>query len=323
MIRFTTDDIAPEDRFDHWRNIRGKDQFGVTIELPPERRRTFVGSFHAHAVGSAIASDIRASAYRVSRTPGDIARVAGNSLCISLQLKGGGLLDVGRDRISAIGDGDMTIGFSDLPYAGRPHGEVPFHYRMLRIPFDDETMLGRPVHDLLPRRHVGEAALSRPLRALFDALADAHCRQVDPTRDVAHFARLALAARGRLSRAMPEIRAALRAGRRYAALEIVARDKCRPNLTPSDVAAELGISVRHLHLLFEETELSFSQTLSAARISEAERLLTSVPDLPVTEVAYASGFESLATFYRAFHKAHDMAPGDMRAAAGRDRRALR
>jgi len=53
MIRFSTDDIPPEDRFDQWREVRGKSLFGVTIELPPDRRHTFKGSFRAQAVGGA------------------------------------------------------------------------------------------------------------------------------------------------------------------------------------------------------------------------------------------------------------------------------
>ena len=63
MIRFSTDDIPPEDRFDQWREVRGKSLFGVTIELPPDRRHTFKGSFRAQAVGGAD------SRYRPHRRP--------------------------------------------------------------------------------------------------------------------------------------------------------------------------------------------------------------------------------------------------------------
>src|SRR5436190_22357163 len=45
MISFDTDGLQPRDRFDQWREVRGKALFGVTIEVPRERRRDFYGRF--------------------------------------------------------------------------------------------------------------------------------------------------------------------------------------------------------------------------------------------------------------------------------------
>lgn len=134
----------------------------------------------------------------------------------------------------------------------------------------------------------------------------------DLNREVAHIARLALVARGRLASGMPEVRAALRSGLRYAAEEIMARDRHQHGLTPGKVALELGISVRQLHVVFECAELTFARTLAMMRIAEARRLLAEVPTLPVTEIAYACGFDSLATFYRLFTSVYGMAPREFR-----------
>lgn len=118
----------------------------------------------------------------------------------------------------------------------------------------------------------------------------------------------------RLKAVMPEVRAALRSGLRYAAEEIMARDKYQQKLTPAKVAVELGIFVRQLHVLFEHAELTFARTLASMRISQARRLLVERPALPVTEVAYVCGFDSLATVCRLFTGAYGMAPGEFRAA---------
>lgn len=123
--------------------MRGKSLFGVTIELAPDRRHTFRGSFQARAIAGAVVSEMRASSYRVNRTEADIARIAGNSLCIGLQVTGSGLLHAGRDRVHAVSGGDITINYSDLPYDALPGGEAAFHYRMLKIPVDYEVMLGQ------------------------------------------------------------------------------------------------------------------------------------------------------------------------------------
>ena len=41
MLSFSTDDIRPQDRFDHWCEVRGKSLLGVTIELELEKRASF------------------------------------------------------------------------------------------------------------------------------------------------------------------------------------------------------------------------------------------------------------------------------------------
>jgi AraC-like DNA-binding protein len=293
--------------------VRGKSLFGVTIELAPDRRHTFRGSFQARAIAGAVVSEMRASSYRVNRTEADIARIAGNSLCIGLQVTGSGLLHAGRDRVHAVSGGDITINYSDLPYDALPGGEAAFHYRMLKIPVDYEVMLGQPADDLFATRYSDNTAFSRPFRALFNALNADNGRLIDPARDVAHVARLAMTVRGRLSPSMPEVRAALRTGLCYAAQDIMMHKKSRQNLTPAAVAKELGISLRQLHVVFEGAELSFSRTLSSMRIEEARRLLLEFPALPITQVAYGCGFDSLATFYRVFSNTFGMTPGEARA----------
>ena len=312
MLSFSTDEVAPAGRFEQWREVRSKGLFGVTIEMPPERRPFFVGSFRADRVGMAVASEMRASSYVVRRTEADIARVSGNSLCISLQVRGPGALDTGKDRIDWIGNGDIAINHSDLPYAGIPEGDGGFHFRMLKIPVSDDLLLGQPVFDLFAAKPAPGARTLRPLRALFDALTSARRDLAAPERDVVHIARLALAARGRLAESLPEVRSAIRAGLRYLALEIMQAEFHRAELTPAGIAQSLGISLRHLHLLFEESEHTFSRTLAMLRAAQAHRLLLEHPTLAVAQVAHACGFESLATFYRVFNGIYGMAPGDVR-----------
>jgi AraC-like DNA-binding protein len=312
MIRFDTDELAPQERFDHWREVRGRSLFGVTIELPAERRPAFSGFFRAHAVGGAIASEMRASAYHVSRTEADIGRVAGDSLCIALQVKGGGLLRSGRDHSDRVREGDLVVTHSDLPHQGVPGDHEQFHCLMLKIPLDDTLTLGQPAHDLFATRYLERPAFARPFRALFTALVAEGSSPADPAGEITGLARLALAARGRLALAMPEVRAALRVGLYYAALEILHRDKRKWEVTPMAVATELGISLRQLHLVFEAAQQSFARTLAAFRLADARALLLRHPALPVTDIAYACGFESLATFYRLFGGQYGLAPGELR-----------
>lgn len=312
MIRFATHDLAPQDRFDHWREVRGKHLFGVTIEMPAARRAGFRGTFSARPVGNAIASELRASAYQVSRTPADIARVAADSLCIGWQIHGAGMFDTGSGHHQFVGNGDMIVNHSDQPYRATPATTDDFHFRLLKIPVDDTLMLGQPVDDLFAARYVASEAFSRPFRALFRALTAEDAHPDDPAADLAHVTRLALVARGRLRPGMTEVRAALRAGQRYAAREIMARRRHQPDLTPTMVATELGISVRQLFIVFESVGQSYLQTLTLLRLDAALRLLAAQDTVSVTKIFQMCGFDSLATFYRVFKRYHGMAPGEYR-----------
>jgi AraC-like DNA-binding protein len=106
---------------------------------------------------------------------------------------------------------------------------------------------------------------------------------------------------------------ALRVGRLSLARRLIARNIAQAQLSPAFVADLLGISVRHMHILFEPTDVSFSQTVTAFRVDQSCRQLRETPNRSIAETAFACGFDSLATFYRAFRSIHGITPGDFRA----------
>jgi len=312
MLSFSTDDLRPQDRFDHWCEVRGKSLFGVTIELERERRAGFQGRFSAIPIGNAVLAEMTASSYRVSRTPADIARVSSDSLSIGLQIRGPGWMKIRGDRVHSVREGDVTVSHSNMSFAATPERSDGFHFRTLKIPLTSDIVLGARTYDLTPEPLAHGARLTRLISATFGALERHSPRSSGIASGIESIARLALIARGRLAQGSPEGRAALRAGFLYAAREIMARDLHRPGLTPAAVANELAISLRQVHMLFEPTGLSCARTLTALRLKEARRLLETMPARPVADVVYACGFDSIATFYRVFRSAYGMTPGDVR-----------
>lgn len=315
MITFSTDDLRPQDRFDHWCEVRGKNLFGVTIELERERRAHFQGRFSAIPIGNAVLAEMTASSYRVGRTAADIARVSSNSLSIGYQIRGPGYVDLGRGRVHRIREGDFTVSHSEQPFMGTPERTDGFHFRTLKIPLSNDVLLGARANDLSPGPLDGNTKLTRLIAAMFAALMDQHEPAISPADDVQNIARLALLARQRLSPGLPESRAALRSGYLHAARAIMKRDVHRPDLTPAMVGAELAISLRQVHVLFEPTGFSFARTLTAMRLKEARRQLVAMPGRSVADIAYACGFDSIATFYRVFRSTFGMTPGDVRMAS--------
>ncbi len=312
MLSFSTDDLPPQDRFDHWCEVRGKSLFGVTIELDRERRADFQGRFSATPIGNAVLAEMSASSYRVSRTPADIARVSSDSLSIGLQIRGPGWMKIKGDRVHSVREGDVTISHSNMSFAGTPQRSDGFDFRTLKIPLNNDLALGARTHDLFPEPLMQGARLTRLITATLGALGQDSPQSPDAAGGIESIARLALIARGRLAQGSPEGRAALRAGFLHAARDIMIRDLHRPDLTSATVAAELAISLRQVHVLFEPTGLSFTRSLTAMRLKEARRLLGITPARQVADIAYACGFDSIATFYRVFRSAYGMTPGDVR-----------
>ena len=85
------------------------------------------------------------------------------------------------------------------------------------------------------------------------------------------------------------------------------------------LAARIGVTARHLRRVFDDafgvSPVEYAQT---QRLLLAKRLLTDTA-LPVTDVAYASGFASVRRFNALFRLRYRMAPGALRRA--RDARA--
>ena len=80
----------------------------------------------------------------------------------------------------------------------------------------------------------------------------------------------------------------------------------------ADLAAELGVSERHLRrALDREVSVSPLELAQTHRLLLAKRLLVDT-DLPVTRVAYASGFQSLRRFNVVFRQQYRMPPSALR-----------
>lgn len=88
-----------------------------------------------------------------------------------------------------------------------------------------------------------------------------------------------------------------------------------PELTPRAAAMALGVSVRRLHLLLAGTPHTFSRLVARRRLQRAQQLLAQRSG-SVIDVAFACGFNSLATFYRQYAAAFGGSPAGRRRGDG-------
>lgn len=324
VFRWCTDEVEPHDRFDYWREVRAKGLFGVTAELERERRADFFGEFSLRQLGGAGLVELKASAYSVERTQADIAYAPGDAICVYQQLGSGGWFGGLRANDFAIANGTFATSHTDLPYRTAPLGAGGFHLRILKIPVSSIPGQDKRMRELAPKTF-NDHALAPLLNACFTDLGEAAADdgatdanspvqaslvQASLVQALAH---LALMERGILRPGSRRGQAALRTARLSQARHLIARHLQNPDLAPIMVADQLGVSVRHLHMLFETAEKSFSQTVTDERLKQSRRLMREAPQRLIADIAISCGFESLATYYRVFNAAYGMAPGDFRA----------
>lgn len=90
------------------------------------------------------------------------------------------------------------------------------------------------------------------------------------------------------------------------------RETCGSGMSLEDLAKNLGVSSRHLRRVFEEKyQVKPVDYLTTCRLLLAKNLLTD-SRLPVTEIAYASGFRSLRRFNEVFQKKYHLTPSGLR-----------
>ncbi|MGH7560934.1 MAG: bifunctional transcriptional activator/DNA repair enzyme AdaA [Gemmatimonadales bacterium] len=85
----------------------------------------------------------------------------------------------------------------------------------------------------------------------------------------------------------------------------------------AELASELGVSERHLRRALErELGVSPVELAQTHRLLFAKQLLTET-SLPITRIAFASGFQSLRRFNSVFRERYRIAPGELRRSASR------
>ncbi|ULK97763.1 helix-turn-helix domain-containing protein [Bradyrhizobium sp. I71] len=320
MFHWCTDEVEPHDRFEYWREVRAKGLFGVTAELERERRANFFGEFSLRQLGGASLVELKASPYAVERSASDIANAPGDAICVYQQLGSGGWFGGMRASDFSIANGSFATSHTDLPYRTAPQGAGGFHLRILKIPVSSIPTQDKRMRELAPRTF-NDPNLAPLLAACFADLGeaaadDAAAADAPPlvqTSLVQALAHLALIERGIVRPGSRRGQAALRTARLSQARRLIARHLQDPNLAPTMVADLLGVSVRHLHMLFETAAKSFSQTVTDERLKESRRLMREAPERLIADIAASCGFESLATYYRVFNAAYGIAPGDFRA----------
>lgn len=304
--RWTTADVEPRHALAWWVETICQSFLEIDIDSPEASR--FEARLDSVDLGPGSLYLVQARAQNVRRTPARIARSTG-AYTILMQLREGQQHFRQYGRFCDMRPGDCVVVDCNEPYELDCLG--PTRSVVLRFPQDWLSSWVPSVADTAARVfRPGEGwsgALSAAVASLDDLDADALA--LPPGAVAEQIAGLMALAAG------PRARALDPAEKRYRELQDALRERFRdPELTPAQLAAELGISRRYVHHLFARAGTTFGEELMRLRLEAAHRLLVDrrFAALGVSEVAARCGFGEPSHFARRFRRAFGAGPNEFR-----------
>jgi AraC-like DNA-binding protein len=307
----STDAVPPRERFSFWRETMQRVACPLTVT---EADGELSGTLLARPLDRLTILDSSASGHGLIRGGTDIARGAVESYFIFQQLgsASSAFRAAAADEPSSVASGDIFIGDADEPFEAWSRG---FQQRrvwvvpraLVSVDGAGESRLGQGLY-----LRSGEG-LTQVLSAYLTELhRQAGALAAGPDALLAeNVGRLIAAAGAGPQQAPEESHASLTAARLSFVRKAVDERVADPLLSPARIAAACGISTRKVHALFEPTGETFCQYLMRRRLAAARAALASEGWAAgsVTQIAFAHGFNSLATFYRAYQAAYGETPG--------------
>jgi AraC-like DNA-binding protein len=305
-VEVSTDQVRAHERVEFWRD-HSKRLLGFDTEFPKVAEEGFDATLTLENKGPLVRLRFRSDGYIVSRTRRTIDELSWNSYVLYRELSGGAWFEHGTEAV--IRRGSLVVADPDRPFQTRPLERFEHDTVLIPKAFIDPHLprSNRPRFDAL-KGHDGVEALAL-------ALVDSLGREWDGIPEAAMtqtadaLGRLVAVACGA---AAGEHRDAVSAGRFADARRYVERCLADPRLSVERVAAALSISERTLHKIFEASGTSFAAHVRRRRLEQCRAALIANPTRPVIDVAFAWGFGSMPSFYRAFQGAFGLSPGDVR-----------
>jgi AraC-like DNA-binding protein len=311
--RFSTHGLAPAEQFLAWRQ-----RVGHVVDAPPSKAQVaggFRGEIDLYAVGGMIFTDCRTDSMLLERSVARVSTDSRRDYVFQLFVEGevGHVTGTHKKR-SAPGSVPGIVAFDlNQPFrAERPESRLLSLFVPAAV-VDEELRDGAAIHGRIVQQGsplTGVAldhmtALARDIARL-DPASAIDALQAGTQLLVATFRKEA-----RLSGAG---RAALQAVVMGRVRRYIEANLHQGDLTPTSVVQALQLKRATIYRWFEH-EGGLGAYIRNRRLREAADELVRYPHVQVAEIAFGLGFQSASDFTRAFRRAFDMSPQDMRARA--------
>jgi AraC-like DNA-binding protein len=303
QVRFSTDDLPPRDRVQSWCDFFAKHAHSITPNELPD-----ADAFRAEAdgwvVGDFALLHIRSGLEGVQRTAGDVAKDKTEAFFVR-RFHGPSIWRVAPDSkpVDLTHEpGDFCVTSTEWRFERKSKGPASFDLLVIPQALLSPLLEGGRLHR--PFRLPGVS----PLGSLLGAAMTAATAQVPLLGDVLaeavlrNLCGLVALACGASEEHTGQGQDSMRSVQLAAVKRHVDLHLADPGLTPAGVAAALGISARQLHRLFESSGSTFARYVLRERLLRCRDTIAGATGSgrSVIDIAFGWGFNSMATFYRAF-----------------------
>jgi AraC-like DNA-binding protein len=317
MIQFSTDALDPKDKFPFWCDLIGGSFNETNLSLDRDQRLNFNGSLSMRRFDDFEILESQSTAHVTTQTKKSLSHVDDEYVWVYRQMQSHEVV-----TIDGLGNVNLRPGDVYLYHSVQPSYLIPIsgddsRTQIFRFNKRHITAIGGPKAGYLPTRKLsGDAGAGRLLQSYVESLADELPKLSDFAADaaLAAFYGLAAAAYGAADGEGEPISSAVVAGRVTLAKKLIGKQSRDPSLSAAAVAHAMHVSERTLHRAFELSGESFSAVLMQARLEACKRSLRDPlgTGYLIATIAFANGFDSLATFNRQFRGAYGMSPSEWR-----------
>lgn len=284
----------------------------LTVELGLGKRLSLLGASSMRSVGDATVVEMQVVSSQLDRVEAGVVTAPSESLCICQQRHGPSWFDTELVGEFLVATGTLAPSQSVADRVAARPARPQTQLRLVTVPLARCQGLAESAVDL-GTAYVAEPGLKPLFSSYFASLFEQAPHLTGAAADVVVQTLVQLGLAGsRKPDVPPQKLAGSREARLRAVQQAIELHLHRPNLSPATLSTMLGISVRQLHLLFEPSGTTCARYVQAKRLERARALLSQSLHRPVADVAFASGFDSLTTFYRAFRGAFRMSPSNFR-----------
>ena len=253
------------------------------------------------------ALDLSCNAERVERTQRDVRLDQVDHYYAIFQVAGRSAM-AQNDEIIALDTGDITLGNSTRPVTYFPDAD---NVRWLSLTLPRQQFISHLGYE--PREGRLGAGAHRIARLLFQLVGEA--AEESPHMSAAADVYLKLAVYDLLGALFAPDRApvTLHSDKLFLRVSDVIRSRfADPDLSPQDVANDVGISLRYLQKLFTQRGATCSGFIQSVRLDHAAHLIKRRGLLrtgqPITDIAYACGFCNYGFFATKFRRKFGHSP---------------
>jgi len=299
----------PELNYEAWRDLL-RPNFGLyTVDDP----KVFAGRVRSRSIfglnASEISNNIRhcERTHRCERTQRDI-RLDGVDHCYAVFQVGGRSTIIQNDQAVELAVGDVAFIDSARPVTYVNGGREEWLSLQLPRQFLISALGFEPRGGL--RGHSG----TRASRLLFQLVVDAVDDEQPMPTSAANYMQFAVYdLLGAVFAPLDPIPGSLHSDRVFKRICDVIKDRfADPDFGPSEIAAEVGISLRYLQKLFTNRGCTCSGFIQSVRLDQAARTIKrrgSKSGQPLSTIAHACGYRDYTNFARAFRQRFGHAPG--------------